>query len=239
MVEGLDRGAAEWDPAELAAEDRDTDKLVERFQAGDREAYGEVYSRYFERVYAYLRVVFKHRQDAEDATQQVFLQVMEALPRYKRLRQPFRAWLFAIVRNHAIDQLRKLAREDLLDPAELNSLREGPDPQAEKELESLGWITDKDLVIFVERLSLPQRQVLLLRFLMGLNAKEIARVLDRTPTDVRGLQHRAQKFLRERLTAIGRAPDPDKKQVDAKENHSMQRWPKPSQVLRNRRFSLM
>lgn len=52
-----------------------------RIQAGDRELFGTLYMRYLDRVYGYLLVVLNNRDEAEDATQQVFTKALEALPR--------------------------------------------------------------------------------------------------------------------------------------------------------------
>ena len=233
MIEGVDGliGTREGD-----AEDA---RLVERFQAGDMDAFGTLYERWYERLYSYLRVILKRTHDAEDATQQVFTQALEALPRYES-RSPFRAWLFAIARNHAIAQLRKENQVELVDPAELDRLRE-QQGVAELELPELVWITDRDLTIFVELLPMPQRQVLVLRYLLDLPNKEVAEVLGRTPDQVKVLHYRAMTFLRERLAAIGRGPDgeekPEVKREPEDEVSSSQRF-KQNEVLRHRRFVL-
>src|SRR4051794_15827870 len=101
-------------------EDLDTARLVTRIQAGDRDGYAELYMRYFDRVYGYLRMLLRDSHEAEDVTQQVFLRVLEALPKYERRRQPFRAWLFTIVRNHALTNLNKRQRFQLVEPEELD-----------------------------------------------------------------------------------------------------------------------
>jgi RNA polymerase sigma-70 factor (ECF subfamily) len=187
--------------------------------------------RYFDRVYAYLRIALDDVHAAEDATQQVFTQVFEAFPRYELRRQPFRAWLFVIVRNHAINQLQKQRRLEVVDPQELDRRRELRDVSDEG-LRALGWISDRELLLFVERLPLPQRQVLVLRYLIDLSTDEIAAVLGRSTTDVRTLDYRARGFLRKRLTALGR----DSASGDM---IRMRRWGKPASVLRSRRFALI
>jgi RNA polymerase sigma factor (sigma-70 family) len=95
----------------------------------------------------------------------------------------------------------------------------------------LEWIKDKDLHVFIERLPLPQRQVLAMRFVFDMRTKEIAEILGRTPNDVSKLQYRALEFLNERLTAIGREP-PNTRRLSARHR------PKQAEVLRERRFSL-
>jgi RNA polymerase sigma-70 factor (ECF subfamily) len=186
-------------------EDLDTARVVTRIQAGDRESFATLYERYFDRVYGYLRTAVNDRHEAEDLAQQVFMEVAEALPRYERRSQPFRAWLFKIVRNRAIDHLRRGGRLEVTDPSEIDRRRE--EAQEDQELVwLLGWISDEDLQFLFSRLPADQRQVLLMRFEEGLTSAEIGRALGRTDKSVRMLQHRALKFLRDRLTAMGRSP---------------------------------
>jgi RNA polymerase sigma-70 factor (ECF subfamily) len=216
------------------AEDIDTARLVTRFQAGEREAFAAIYERYFDRVYGYVRVAFQDKHEAEDAAQQVFVQALEALPRYERRRQPFRAWLFTIVRNYTLGELRKRARLEVVDPAELDQRREANGETVE-DASVLEWISDADLLLFTERLPLPQRQVLVLRYTLDLTDREIATVMGRTPVDVRTLQHRALRFLEKRLSAIGRGPQAT---ASARDKGAWQRRLRQAPVLRGRRFAI-
>lgn len=166
--------------------------LVEQFKHGDREAFRALYDRYFERVYAYMRVSLGSDQDAEDATQQVFVKVLESPGAYRRGAQPWRAWLFRIARNHAIDVLRRRGRLHLEEPERLEQRIEGPDAGPPV---ALGWTSDSELVLLIERLPELQRQVLTLRYVFALTPSEIAVVMERSPEAVRQLHRRAIRFL--------------------------------------------
>lgn len=181
-------------------EDADSARLVTRLQAGEHELFADLYERYFVRVYSYLRVALHDRYEAEDAAQQIFLQVMEALDRYEIRDVPFRAWLFRIVRNHTLNHLEKHGRIEVEDPIALDRLREfdrgALDPSV------LDWLSDADLMIVVSRLPLAQRQVLMLRYMMDLSWSQIAEILGRSPAAVRQLQARALSELRGRLAVV-------------------------------------
>lgn len=212
-------------------EDIDTARLVIGFQGGETGTFHALYKRYFDRLYGYMKVALHDAHEAEDATQQVFMQVFEALPRYERRPgQPFRAWLFVVARNCAIAYAQRLERVDVEDVEDLNRRRdESVEPSGD--LDILNWISDRDLTVLIERLPLPQRQVVMLRFVYGFSPRDTARVLDRTPASVRMLQSRATDFLRDRLTALGHAPA-------GRSRATAQVWRRQSRVLRARRFTL-
>jgi RNA polymerase sigma-70 factor (ECF subfamily) len=193
------------DIGEELREDLDTARIVMRWQAGDRAVFAEIYERYFSRVYSYLRVALNDSHEAEDATQQVFIQMMEALGRYELRATPVRGWLFRIVRNHAISHARRSGRMRVEEPATVDQRREARDEGARPDV--LEWMTDSDVVVLVERLPLAQRQVLLLRYMLDLSFQEIAEILYRSPEAVRQLHQRALSSLRSRLEALGRGAD--------------------------------
>ena len=197
------------EPSGEAIEDAEVARLVTRFQSGDTEVFTDLYRLYFDRVYGYLRTMLADRHEAEDVAQQVFMVALEKLPQYERRSQPFRAWLFIVVRNRAVSHLRKQGRIDVTDPENIH--REDDGNGNEPELSVLDWISDQDLMVLIERLPIHQRQVLALRYMLDLKVHEIADVMGRRPNDVSQLQHRALGFLRQRLTALGRAPAPGRR----------------------------
>jgi RNA polymerase sigma-70 factor, ECF subfamily len=191
-------------PSSLRLEDQDSARLVAQFQAGSRDSFSVLYMRYFDRVYGYMRVALSDPHAAEDATQQVFAQALEALPRYEKRTQPFRAWLFAIARNGAINELRKRGRTEVGSPDELDRLRDHEERTDEADGARLAWLTDARLLGLIERLPSAQRQALFCLYALDLSVADTAELLDRTPESVRQLHSRALRWLRERLSALGR-----------------------------------
>jgi RNA polymerase sigma-70 factor (ECF subfamily) len=84
----------------------DEEALVEAAQR-DVAAFGVLYARYQDRIYTYLRTRVGQAEDAADLTQQVFVQALVALPRYRTQGVSLAAWLFRIARNIATDWQRR------------------------------------------------------------------------------------------------------------------------------------
>jgi RNA polymerase sigma-70 factor (ECF subfamily) len=220
------------EPSSEQLEDRDTARLVARFQAGDSDIFSLLYIRYFDRVYSYLRMVVRDPHDAEDLAQQTFTSVLCALDRYERRRQPFRAWLFRIARNNALMFLQKHSRTDLSEGGEIDRrLEEQGGDAASAEL-GASWISDRELTMFVERLPLPQRQVLVLRYMLDLSMSQVAIVMDMSPEAVRAAHSRALRRLEQRLRNLGRG-------AASSRRTPMRAGIPQARVLRRRRFALL
>jgi RNA polymerase sigma-70 factor (ECF subfamily) len=217
------------EPTRLDAEDIDTNRIIARVQAGDGSAFGQLYLRYFDRLYSYAHVALREPYSAEDVTQQSFLRALEALPGFEiRPDSAFRAWLFRIARNETLQLMRKHGRLVLEEPERVN---ERLASVGEDAASVLSWISDDELLMFVERLPLAPRQALMLYYRLGFTVEEIAVILDRTPESVRQLRSRALRFLADRLTALGHKPD-------RAQHQPMLVVLRHATVLRSRRFSL-
>lgn len=190
-------------PPTVAAEDIDTAYLVKRLQAGERTLYRELYLRYFDRVYSYVRMALGDAHEAEDVAQDVFMKVYESLDAYERRSMPFRSWLFRIARNQAIDRLKARAKVDLETPAAIAERRDTTTADDEQ----LALLTDRRLLGLVEHLPETQRQVLALRYVVDLSTLQISQVVARSPGAVRQLETRAMRSIRKRAGALDE-PEP-------------------------------
>lgn len=170
-------------------------QAIARAKAGDQEAFRFLYLRYVDNVYGYVRSIVRDDYEAEDVTQHVFTKLMTTLPKYEQRNVPFAAWILRVARNVAVDHMR--ARRAI--PCE--EVRE-LEPQHESTNE------DSSLTLREALKSLPedQRQVIVLRHVVGLTPGEIAGRLGKTEPSIHGLHHRGRGALRAALTERDCAP---------------------------------
>ncbi|MBM3156044.1 MAG: sigma-70 family RNA polymerase sigma factor [Chloroflexi bacterium] len=170
----------------------DVKSLVERAAGGDIESFGELYGIYLDRIYRYVFYQVNNKTTAEDLTEEIFLKAWEGIGKFKWKGPPFLAWLYRIARNHIIDYFRTSRQQQPLDE-ELVGDDDNPEQEA----------GDKQTQRMLSRaiFSLPeqQRQIILLKFIDGLENCEIARILKKSQGAIRITQMRALDTLRRRL----------------------------------------
>jgi RNA polymerase sigma-70 factor, ECF subfamily len=170
-------------------------EVVERAQAGDRDALEELYLIHFDRIYSYLHMSVGNRADAEDLTTQTFLRMIESIGRFRWQSAPFSAWLFRIAHNLAMDHFRASRRwqpeEDVPEPpgSEVRSAEE----------EAMHSIGRQSMLEMIESLSNEQQQVLTLKFVFNFSNAEVATILGKTEGAVKSLQHRALVSLQKQV----------------------------------------
>ena len=158
----------------------------------DAAAFGELYERYAKRVYRFVRPRATSDEEAADVTQQVFVKALAALPGYRPGRAPFAAWLFRIARNVATDAYRR-RRTHLPIEAAL-----GVQDDADLDAAAIRSERLDRLRLEIERLDLPGRELLALRFAAGLTSAEIGAVVSRPETAVKKQLTRIINKLKER-----------------------------------------
>jgi len=165
----------------------------------DPAAFGELYDLFVERVYKYLYFRTGSQPEAEDLTEQVFLKAWEAIDRYRWQGRPFLAWLYRMAHNIHIDHVRSQKPTTSLNnderPLELASA------SADGELRRT---LDADLLSRALRELTPdQQQVIVMKFLEGLDNEHIAQSMDKREGAIRALQMRALMSLRRVLEHQG------------------------------------
>ena len=176
------------------AEDADVNDLAVAATRGDTDAVGRLYDALVDRIYRYVAVRVRRREDAEDLTQLVFERIVGALPRYRHSGKPFAAFAFRIARNAVIDHQRRLR------PTEPLGTISEPTDGLGVEAMSIRDESIRELRSAIRHLTADQQEALALRYAAGLSAEEAARVMGRQAGTVRGLTFRAIESLRRHLT---------------------------------------
>ena len=178
---------------QVAAARRPVDPDLEDVRAAqaDRAAFATIYRRYLDPVYGYSFYLLGDHHDAEDATERTFLAALGAIDRYRDEGATFRSWLFRIAHNQLANALRARSRQRTA------SLESVPEPVGSDDPASMVTVADdaRRLRAAVALLAEDRRQVVALRFVEGLTAREIGDVLGRSEGAVRVLQHRALREL--------------------------------------------
>jgi RNA polymerase sigma-70 factor (ECF subfamily) len=175
------------------ADSPDTE-TINRAIAGEVEAFGELYDRYLDDIYRFIRFQIARQEDAEDLAETVFLKAFESLPGFRggRRMTNFRAWIYRIARNLVIDHYRTRKQDLPLDP-EYASAETADRPETLLQDRE----TAERIHRAVNRLEEPFRPVIVMRFVGGLSYRETADALGLTENYVRVIQYRALRKLRE------------------------------------------
>jgi RNA polymerase sigma-70 factor (ECF subfamily) len=155
--------------------DLDRDRvLVERCQAGDSAAFGNLYARYYERLLRFCLRRLNDRHEAEDAAQEAFARAWKALPRFAGERR-FYPWLTVIAGNICTDMLRRRSRSTPTDDMELTAQHPVGVVGADTSEELVLAAVDGELVNrALGRLSTRHRHVLAMREGSGWTYQQIA-----------------------------------------------------------------
>lgn len=168
-------------------------ELALRARSGDNQALGKLYDLYYDRVFRYALARLGNPADAEDAAEETFVKVVQAIGRYEvREGVPFGAWLFRIARNEVALHFRRRRGREPAEPLEEAFHAAAGDPEADVERKLLL----EQVREAIARLPEAQQQVIALRLGAGLSTAEIAQVLGKREGNVRVLQHLALSRLR-------------------------------------------
>jgi RNA polymerase sigma-70 factor (ECF subfamily) len=185
------------DSVEQAAPEGDTAvsiALVQRAQAGDAEAFGELYDRYVDQVYRYIAYRVAGTQLAEDLTSETFLRALRRIASFTWQGRDVGAWFVTIARNLIADHYKSGRYRLELTVDDVSDSGKAP-VQAGPEGEVLEAMQNKVLLEAVKQLNPEQQECIVLRFLQGLSVSETAQVMGKNDGAIKALQYRAIRTL--------------------------------------------
>jgi len=194
-------------------------ELIRRAKARSPEAWTEIYTSHYAAIFRYAKARVFDETTAEDLASAVFVGALKGIDSYRYRGRPLLAWLYRIARNVVASYQRELlvprgeGQKRSLDLAQRviwhiiwRPLRDdgqavGRDliSTASSEADPAMMLDGLDLRDALTKLPASQREVVILRFLVGLSAQEVAEVIDKKPAAVYSLQARAILALREQL----------------------------------------
>ena len=173
---------------------------VERARTGDQQALADLYDWYMPRVYRYALARLGNVAEAEDLTEEVFLKMLGAIGDFRWKDVPFSSWLFRIAHNHIATHFRRTAQRGGPTSALSEDL---VDNRFDLTLAIEERITLDEVRRATEQLPDAQREVIALRFAVGLSIADTAKVLGKREGNIKALQHKAVAKLQKILIPDG------------------------------------
>lgn len=169
---------------------------VDRARAGDQQALADIYDWYMPRVFRYAMARLGNQHEAEDLTEEVFLKMLGAIGDFRWREVPFSSWIFRIAHNCIATHFRKVAQRGG-GTAELSE--DMIDVRHDLALAVEERITMEEVRVATLRLPDAQREVIALRFAVGLSIADTAKALGKREGNVKALQHKAVAKLQKML----------------------------------------
>ncbi len=176
----------------------ETTEAVARARAGDAEAWGQIYREMGPAIFRFCRRALPTREDAEDATMEIFSKLWEGrLSKYDETRS-FSAWLYRVAANHCWDILRRRKIRQDKETEDIDTVPlEHPDPnQLDRLIEQK---TSEEVRHALDKLGARARMALVLRYYSDMSYDEIADALGVRRAFVGVVLLRARHELRQAL----------------------------------------
>lgn len=192
-----------------AVEQGETEAALVELARQDPGAFGELYERHVDRIYAYIYHRVGNAHDAEDLTARTFHRALDRLDQYEDRGLPFSAWLFRIAHNLVANWHRDRHRRRLLSIDRLwghSRDEDSPESQVERQARQAAlWSA-------IQRLPEERQNLLILKFGGQLTNIEIGELLEKSESAIKSLYFRTLASLRKDLEARGwglELPDAD------------------------------
>ena len=163
--------------------------LVQASKNGNKDAFGDLYHAYIERIYRFVYYKTHHKETAEDLTSKVFFKVFNKIDGFDEEKGTFTAWIYRIARNTVIDHYRQSRPQMNID--DVWGLCGDQDIERDAHIMLSMEKVEKHLV----ELSGDQREILIMRVWQELSYKEIADIMNKSEESCRMAYSRAIKKL--------------------------------------------
>lgn len=190
----------------------DEKELIKKIIKGEKEYFREIVNKYKSVVYNHSRNFLRNAQEAEDATQEIFINIFNNLKKF-RGESKLSTWIYRITVNTCKNKLKQIKRlkaniiDEIIDEDDDESKKMIENIRENKDKEPDNIFTQKNLrtVIYkkMKELTEEQRTVIILRDINGLSYEEIAKVMKISVSAVKSKLFRARENLREKLEKEG------------------------------------
>jgi RNA polymerase sigma-70 factor (ECF subfamily) len=173
----------------------DESALIARAKS-DKEAFGQLYEIYVDKIYNYVYYRTGNVADAEDLTARIFFRAMGHIDKYDDRGIPFSAWLYRIAHNLVANWHRDRSRRKIISLDDIAQWRiEGDSPELSTQL-----LEDRAMLLAaVRRLPADRQELLILKYVERLSNAEIGDIMGRSEGAIKSLYHRTLLSLREDL----------------------------------------
>jgi RNA polymerase sigma-70 factor (ECF subfamily) len=171
------------------------ERLLVRAKQLDPVALQALHQRFYEPVARYIQFKVGNLQTVEDLSGEVFVRVLEGLRRGQAWRDSPQGWIMGIARHVVTDHYRKKERMAEVQLNEQLVMTDEASPPHQAILSE----RKQRLIQAIQQLTDEQRDVILMRFIEGIDIQGVAKALNKTPGAVKGLQFRATRALADML----------------------------------------
>ena len=168
----------------------DLSKLIDRAQEGDHDAYGQIYTLFYKRIFRFCKFNTGNNNVAQDICQETFLKAWKSLPNFSQKGGSFQAYLFKIARNLIIDLSRK-KKEVSIENYEQVDANQDLDEKLQKQ-EDIEGVRSA-----LAKLEEKDREIVVLRYFEEMSSFEVAKVVGMREGNLRVRTHRILKKLKE------------------------------------------
>ncbi len=172
-------------------------ELIVRFQEGDFDAFGDLYERYIDRIFAFILRKTSDRQVAEDLTSQVWMKTMKGLSWFSSKKwASFRSWIYRIAQNTVIDYYRTKKQDIAID--EMVEIWFSLD--IEKYIDDRRKL--QEVQEFLRGLKKIEQEIVILRVWDELSYREIAEITGKKEDNCKQIFGRTLKKIRAHIIAF-------------------------------------